>query len=71
MDEDPVSHFCRRPGEQGTHRAEQHLGSTEASRAGVEGGGHQGMGIELAPEIERGQAVPGVPDGPDGQDHLA
>jgi hypothetical protein len=44
---------------------------TEGVRARVEGRDHEGVTIELAPEVELGPALEVVEDGPDGQHDLA
>jgi len=39
--------------------------------AGVEEGAHQPVLVELAPKVQSGAVLPGVPDGSQGQDELA
>ena len=42
----------------------------EVALVGREERGHQGVGVELAAELQRFAVLPGVPDGADGRDHL-
>ena len=69
--EEAVGHLAGDLGHQLADAGEEHLRVAVRVRARVEERRHQRVGVEVAAEVELGAVVPAVPDGADGQDHLA
>ena len=69
--EEPVARLAGHLGHALAHPGQEDLGVAVRVGARVEERRHQGVGVEVAAEVERGAVVPAVPDGADGEDHLA
>ena len=69
--QEPVAHLAGDLGHQLADPGQGDLGVAVRVGAGVEERRHQGVGVEVALEVELGAVVPRRPDGADRQDHLA
>jgi hypothetical protein len=69
--EKPVADLARHLGHQLAHGGQQDLRVAVGVRARIEKGSHEGVGVELAAELELLAGRPGGPDRPHGRDELA
>ena len=67
----PVAGFTGHLGHEFSDRRQHDLRVPVLVGPGVEERGHQRVGVEVAPEVELGPVGPAIPDGPDGEQHLA
>ena len=74
MADEPVAHFAGHFGHHLANAGKEDLGHTKARQIGTvrcEERGHQRVRVEIATERQGSAVLPRVPDGPNGQDHLA
>jgi hypothetical protein len=66
-----VGHLAGHLGHELAHPGQEDRRRAVGVRSGVEERGHEGVGVEVAPEGQLGAVVPRRPDGPHGLDELA
>jgi hypothetical protein len=70
MHEEAVGHLAHHLGHLRAHSGTPDARQAVGVGARIEDGGHQGVGVEVAAEVEPGPLLPAAPDGADRLDHL-